>query len=109
MSSSKMQGIHTPVDALQFGMYIAELDRPWTETPFRFQGFYLRTAQQLQGLRKFCRHVYIDPDRSESAAPRRSSSAAALASAPGFAIRGNASYSERVNVRTEKSDAPGIY
>jgi HD-GYP domain-containing protein (c-di-GMP phosphodiesterase class II) len=109
MSSSKMQGIHTPVDALQFGMYIAELDRPWTETPFMFQGFCLRTAQQLQGLRKFCRHVYVDPDRSDSAAPRRSSSVAALASTPGFAIRGNASYSERADVRTEMRSAHVIY
>src|SRR3981081_370913 len=109
MSSSKMQGIPTPVDALQFGMYIAELDRPWTETPFMFQGFYLRTAQQLQGLRKFCRHVYVDPDRSECAAPRRAPSAPALASAPGFAIRGNASYSERVDVRTEMRSAHVIY
>src|ERR671929_45444 len=32
-----------PVGDLQFGMYIAELDRPWTETPFAFQGFWLPT------------------------------------------------------------------
>jgi hypothetical protein len=24
---------------LQVGMYVAELDRPWLETPFLFQGF----------------------------------------------------------------------
>jgi HD-GYP domain-containing protein (c-di-GMP phosphodiesterase class II) len=97
------------VDALQFGMYVAELDRPWTETQFRFQGFYLRTAQQLQGLRKFCRHVYVDPERSESAALRRSSSMPALASAPGFAIRGKASYAESAEVRTEIKNTEAVY
>ena len=35
------------VSDLRFGMYIAELDRPWTETPFMFQGFYLSTERQL--------------------------------------------------------------
>ena len=26
-------------DELCIGMYVVELDRPWTETPFLFQGF----------------------------------------------------------------------
>ena len=41
-----------PVTELQFGMYIAELDRPWTDTPFTFQGFVLGTHKQLQTDRK---------------------------------------------------------
>jgi Domain of unknown function (DUF3391) len=32
-----------PVGELEFGMYVSELDRPWTETPFLFQGFVLQT------------------------------------------------------------------
>ena len=36
------------VKDLQFGMYVFELDRPWTETPFTFQGFTLRNEQQLE-------------------------------------------------------------
>ena len=27
-----------PVGELRYGMYVAELDRPWTDTPFVFQG-----------------------------------------------------------------------
>src|SRR5687767_10806279 len=50
---------------LQFGMYVAELDRPWTDTPFRFQGFVLQSAEQLETLKKFCKVVYVDPDRAE--------------------------------------------
>ncbi|HYT47262.1 MAG TPA: HD-GYP domain-containing protein [Burkholderiales bacterium] len=56
---------------LRFGMYIAELDRPWTDTPFRFQGFVLSTEQQLEALQKHCKTVFVDLERSESPdAPR---------------------------------------
>jgi HD-GYP domain-containing protein (c-di-GMP phosphodiesterase class II) len=54
-----------PVAELQFGMYVAELDRPWTETPFKFQGFVLQTPEQLETLKKFCKTVFVDPDRQE--------------------------------------------
>ena len=46
-------------------MYVAELDRPWIETPFAFQGFVLQTERQLQALRKYCQHVFVDVGRSE--------------------------------------------
>ncbi len=45
---------------LQLGMYVAQLDRPWLETPFLFQGFEIRELSELRLLRKFCQHVYID-------------------------------------------------
>lgn len=45
---------------LQLGMYVAELDRPWIETPFPLQGFHLRTRDELQQLQHWCRYVYID-------------------------------------------------
>ncbi|HZM35496.1 MAG TPA: HD-GYP domain-containing protein [Burkholderiales bacterium] len=54
-----------PVGELQYGMYVAELDRPWTDTPFRFQGFVLETPEQLETLKKFCHFVHVDPDRAE--------------------------------------------
>jgi HD-GYP domain-containing protein (c-di-GMP phosphodiesterase class II) len=104
-----MQRKQTPVDGLQFGMYVAELDRPWTETPFMFQGFYLRTAQQLEAMRRFCRYVFVDVERSEPAALRQAAYMPAAVSAPGFAIRGTASYPERANVQTEIKHAKGVY
>ena len=54
---------------LQFGMYIAELDRPWTETPFKFQGFVLKTHEELELLGKYCSVVFVDPDRREVLSP----------------------------------------
>ncbi len=53
-------------------MYITELDRPWTDTPFVFQGFVLGTKPQLDALKKYCSSVVVDFDRSETQEePRR--------------------------------------
>jgi HD-GYP domain-containing protein (c-di-GMP phosphodiesterase class II) len=46
-------------------MYVAELDRPWTDTPFMFQGFLLRSQEQLDALKKYCKLVYVDTEKSE--------------------------------------------
>lgn len=45
---------------LQVGMYVAQLDRPWIETPFPLQGFHIRSQDDITKLRVFCKHVYID-------------------------------------------------
>jgi HD-GYP domain-containing protein (c-di-GMP phosphodiesterase class II) len=51
------------VDKLSAGVYITELDRPWVETPFMFQGFKLSSQPQYEGLKKFCKYVVIDTDK----------------------------------------------
>ena len=56
-----------PVHELQFGMFIAELDRPWSGTPFAFQGFVLTTQPQLDALKKYCATVWIDTERAGGA------------------------------------------
>jgi HD-GYP domain-containing protein (c-di-GMP phosphodiesterase class II) len=47
---------------LRPGMYVAELDRPWLETPFLFQGFELSSPQEIDQLREHCQYVYIDAE-----------------------------------------------
>ena len=54
------------IDELRFGMYVSQLDRPWTDTPFMFQGFLLKTQEQLDVLRKFCQFVFVDTERAET-------------------------------------------
>ncbi len=48
---------------LERGMYVAQLDRPWLETPFLFQGFEIRDDNDLRQLRHYCQHVYVDATR----------------------------------------------
>jgi HD-GYP domain-containing protein (c-di-GMP phosphodiesterase class II) len=57
-----------PVEDLAIGMFVAELDRPWLDTPFLLQGFLIDSPEQIAELQRFCRHVYIDPLRSTEAA-----------------------------------------
>jgi HD-GYP domain-containing protein (c-di-GMP phosphodiesterase class II) len=61
-----------PVEQLEFGVFISELDRPWTETPFMYQGFVLDNEKQLEALKKYCKKVVIDldkgPDRPDRSA-----------------------------------------
>lgn len=41
-------------------MYVSELDRPWLETPFLFQGFYIRNQDEIVALRSHCKSVIVD-------------------------------------------------
>ena len=91
------------VDELQFGMYVAELDRPWTETPFLFQGFELKTEKELATLRQYCKKVLVDtekgldlPDRSQLKSGPIGSGGSVLAS-----IRSKATYVERATIDAE--------
>src|SRR4051812_43705408 len=77
---------------LAFGMYIAELDRPWAETPFAFQGFVLKTQAQLDVLRKYCSAVYIDPERGADSGEQRAPRPGTGASAPVFNLHGTVNY-----------------
>ena len=83
-------------------MYVAELDRPWTDTPFVFQGFHLRTEQQLATLKKFCKHVFVDQERTEKPEPPPPPSAQ-------FRIKGSTAYPEKVAVEVEFRQASTDY
>jgi HD-GYP domain-containing protein (c-di-GMP phosphodiesterase class II) len=99
-----MKREQVPVEKLEFGMYVAELDRPWTETPFMYQGFQLRTAVQLAALKKFCKHVFVDPARTE--APDKVRLAAPAAA---FKVRGSTAYPEQVKVEDEFKRAQPLF
>jgi HD-GYP domain-containing protein (c-di-GMP phosphodiesterase class II) len=57
------------VEQLKFGVYVNELDRPWTDTPFMYQGFFVTRDRQLQALRKYCKTVIIDTEKGADVAP----------------------------------------
>lgn len=44
-------------------MYVTELDRPWLDSPFLFQGFSIESPDQLAALQECCEYVYIDEAR----------------------------------------------
>lgn len=58
-----------PVNDLQLGMFVAELDRPWLDSPFLFQGFIIEGDEELDTLREVCDFVYVDSRRSLEGLP----------------------------------------
>jgi putative nucleotidyltransferase with HDIG domain len=50
---------------LQLGMYVSELDRPWVDTPFLFQGFPILEITEIEQLRECCEFVYVDKELSQ--------------------------------------------
>jgi HD-GYP domain-containing protein (c-di-GMP phosphodiesterase class II) len=67
-----------------------------------FQGFHLRTEQQLATLKKFCKHVFVDIERTEKAEPPRPPAAQ-------FRIKGSTAYPEKVAVEVEYRQATTDY
>ena len=53
--------LEIPVASLKPGMFIAELDKPWLETPFALQGFFIQDDDDIDYVSKHCSYVYIDP------------------------------------------------
>lgn len=51
------------VSHLELGMYICELDRPWRQTDFLFQGFPLLKIEHIQAVRERCDYVFVDDTR----------------------------------------------
>ncbi len=56
---------------LTLGMFVAELDRPWIDTPFLLQGFLLDSEVELETLRKYCRYAFVDLELSDPSAANR--------------------------------------
>lgn len=67
--------LEVPVGSLKPGMYVAGLDRPWLDTPFAVQGFFIHNREDMEFVAQHCAFVYVDPRRrmkisAKSATPR---------------------------------------
>lgn len=49
---------------LKLGMYVSELDKPWVESPFLFQGFSLEKDEEIQQIQSTCKYVYVDTEKT---------------------------------------------
>lgn len=56
--------IQINTNQLKLGMFVVELDRPWLGTPFLFQGFRIRSMEEIEKLRSLCDTVVIDIEKS---------------------------------------------
>jgi HD-GYP domain-containing protein (c-di-GMP phosphodiesterase class II) len=44
---------------LQIGMFIAELDRDWLDTPFLMQGFTVESQEDINIVEQYCEYVWV--------------------------------------------------
>lgn len=59
------------ISDLKKSMYVSELDRPWIESPFIFQGFLITRDEELAQLVNTCKYVYVDVQKSKVEVPQR--------------------------------------
>jgi HD-GYP domain-containing protein (c-di-GMP phosphodiesterase class II) len=64
------QIIEIPVELLSKGFYVSQLDRPWIDSPFLFQGFDIETDEELQQLKDLCKRVHVEVSAEEADALR---------------------------------------
>ena len=70
-----------PVEKLVLGMFVSELDRPWSDTPFLLHGLLLETEAELDTICRLCREVTVDLSRSvglEDVAPAQETAGASV-------------------------------
>jgi len=48
---------------LEVGMYVAELDRPWSETSFMFQGFRIDSRATLAAVQDVAEYVLVESEK----------------------------------------------
>jgi len=63
---------------LKIGMYVAELDRPWLDSPFLFQGFVVDDEDVFKSVCDLCKYVVIDTERGDDAEDENENSSAVV-------------------------------
>lgn len=90
-----------PVGELQFGMFVGGLDRPWLGTPFLYQGFVLRSQQELDDLKRLCRDVFIDTEKADPDGLTSAPAGGAATGASALPGTGRAVYRENIEPEAE--------
>jgi HD-GYP domain-containing protein (c-di-GMP phosphodiesterase class II) len=78
VAQAREQGLRTmaveerklAVGSLAIGMYVCRLDRPWEGTPFPLQGVRIDGQADIDALRRWSTHVWIDVEKSAEAQRR---------------------------------------
>ncbi len=80
LTYEQIEKVQIKADKLQKGMFVCELDRPWSESPFVFQGFMLNDEEDVMRVRECCDWVYIDVRKSVHVKPGKHPDISATAS-----------------------------
>ncbi len=89
-----------PVEALEIGMFVSELDRPWLDTPFLMQGFVIETVEHINLVQEFCKSVYVDAVQQVYVPPEERTISTQ---------QRHKRYIHKVSVEDEHAAASGVY
>ncbi len=56
--------IKVEAEHVSLGMYVSALDIPWEQSRFIFKGFLIEEEKELNEIRKVCKYIIADKDRS---------------------------------------------
>ncbi len=56
--------VQMSVTDLKVGMFVSRLDRPWIDTPYKIQGFLIKSEKDIEKLVQYSQSVYIDVEKS---------------------------------------------
>jgi len=59
-----LKEIKIRIPDLEIGMYVSRLDKPWLETEFLFQGFFIGSQDDIDRLSDQFEYVYVDVEQS---------------------------------------------
>lgn len=95
--------VKLPVSDLRVGMFVVELDKPWEESSFMFQGLDIKSSKEILALQKECTFVYVDFDEhSLKKGPSKPQAGQGPAA-------GNTKSDSLVSVEEEYSDAAKVH
>ncbi len=63
---------------LAIGMYVSALDRPWLETDYMLEGFFIETIKDIEKLERLCQFVFIDVELTKQKIKYKSQTEASL-------------------------------
>lgn len=101
-----------PVEDLQVGMFVSQLDRSWLGTPFPLQGFRIASKDEILQLQRFCKYVLVDTEQEtaepELGLPRTRGSRKHLPVETIFFDRSIKSYQDKTDFMEEHSKASAV-
>lgn len=65
-----MKEVKTTVDALEVGMFVSRLDKPWIDTPFALEGVRITSKNDIEILRKYTSFVFVDTEEGPTPDPK---------------------------------------
>lgn len=81
---TRKQHVRLDVADLRVGMFVVELDKPWEESGFMFQGLEIKSPADVLAVQKECKFVWVDYDEFSL---KQSPKAQGMPAAPGAGSR----------------------